>query len=86
MIDIFSLMEQEYEGIQYTEEKTPISREDWHRQRLGKLTCSRFDDMMVSGRGKDDKFGKACMTYVYEKVAELLTQSPHIVTSQIIIS
>lgn len=54
----------------------------WHQQRLGKLTSSRFGDMMASGRGKDEKYGVAAMKYIYEKIAEQITMQPHIITSQ----
>jgi predicted phage-related endonuclease len=55
---------------------------EWHAARLGKLTSSRFEDMMQTGKGKDARFGRMAMIYIYEKVAELLINAPHIVTSQ----
>jgi hypothetical protein len=55
---------------------------DWHYDRLGKFTASRFDDLMKRGRGKDQRFGNMCLTYVYEVLGGILTQQPHIVTSQ----
>lgn len=64
------------------EENTLKDRSEWHKKRLGKLTSSRFDDMMQKGRGKEDKFGRSAMVYIYEKVAELLTNAPHEVTSK----
>lgn len=62
----------------------PDSKGDsaWHQQRLGKLTSSRFGDMMVQGRAKDDLYGAAAMKYIYEKIAEQITRQPHVVTSQ----
>jgi predicted phage-related endonuclease len=62
----------------------PDSKGDqaWHQQRLGKLTSSRFADMMAEGRAKNDKYGVAAMKYIYEKIAEQITLQPHIVTSQ----
>lgn len=62
----------------------PDSKGDmaWHEQRLGKLTSSRFADMMAKGRGKDEQYGLASMKYIYEKIAEQLSLQPHIVTSQ----
>src|SRR5690606_12945331 len=78
------LIESEVNNIEYKEDVAdqPQNRQEWHAARLGKLTASRFDDMMKHGRGKDDKFGVACLNYAYEKVAEILTSAPHIVTSQ----
>lgn len=54
--------------------------EEWDEERLHRFTASRFSDMMKRGRGKDDPFGVMCMSYIYEKVAEILTMSPHIAT------
>ena len=47
--------------------------DDWFEKRLGRLTSSRFGDMMQKGRAKDDKFGTACKKYINEKIAEILT-------------
>lgn len=62
----------------------PDSKGDtaWHQQRLGKLTSSRFADMMAQGRAKNDRYGVSAMKYIYEKIAEQLSSQPHIVTSQ----
>jgi putative phage-type endonuclease len=79
------LIESEVDNIEYNEDvaqEPTTSRQDWHAARLGKLTASRFEDMMTKGRGKDERFGVACLKYAYEKVAEILTNAPHIVTSQ----
>lgn len=44
----------------------------WKAQRLGKLTASRFGDMMQTQKnGKG--FGTACMKYIYELLAEIKT-------------
>lgn len=56
--------------------------EEWHQQRLGKLTMSRCGDFMQKGRGEDSDYGTRAQAYIYEKVAEILTASPHIITSQ----
>jgi predicted phage-related endonuclease len=64
------------------EQNNKFDRSEWHKKRLGKLTSSRFDDMMARGRGKDDKFGRAALVYIFEKVAELLTNAPHEVSSK----
>ena len=53
--------------------------DEWHEERLGKFTASRFSDMMKRGRSKDDLFGQTCMNYIYEKLGEILTMSPHII-------
>lgn len=81
MSNILEDLENELNNISYNEDIIETSKEDWHQKRLGKLTASRFDDMMQKGRG-ENKFGTSAMRYVYEKVAELLTQAPHVVTSQ----
>jgi len=79
--DIFNNIDKDLDNIQYNEDYTEKTKEEWHQQRLGKLTASRFEDLMVRDKsGK--KPGQAAMKYVYEKVAELLTNQPHIVTSQ----
>lgn len=80
MID-FKGLEDELNSISYNEDMQQPSISEWHDKRLGKLTASRFDDMVTRDRtGK--KPGVAAMRYVYEKVAELLTNAPHIVSSQ----
>lgn len=58
--------------------------EDWHDARRGRFTSSRYADMMKQGRGKDERFGNMCLTYVYEVLAGILTQSAHMVGSQAI--
>lgn len=80
MID-YKNLDDELNSISYNEDMQEPNREDWHQKRLGKLTASRFEDMMQKGT-KGNRFGNAAMKYVYEKVAELLTNSPHTVTSQ----
>lgn len=54
----------------------------WHQQRLGRLTSSRFGDMMQKGRGQDKRFGVSAMKYIYEKIAEMITMQPHVFSSQ----
>lgn len=73
MHDNFDLAVSEAKGQQ---------NESWHKDRLGKFTASKFGTIMKTGRSKSQKFSDGCMTYIYEKVAEILTMSPHIVTSQ----
>lgn len=57
---------------------------EWDAERLGKLTASNFGTMMKTGRSKSERFSQTCMNYIYEKVAEILTMSPHVVTGQAI--
>lgn len=49
--------------------------EEWRRERLGKITASRFKDMMTNGRGKDT-MGKTAYSYMYDLIAERLTGIP----------
>jgi len=44
---------------------------EWHEARLGKITASRFGDVLSKGRGTP--FGKVAYAYAYELVAETLT-------------
>lgn len=87
-MDFFNNLQNDIYLIKAKEEETFVvtakdeDRANWHQQRLGKLTASRFNDMLQQGKGKDARFGTMCMNYIYEKVAELLTNAPHITTSQ----
>lgn len=45
----------------------------WHEARLGKFTSSEIHKLFVSGRKKDELFGKGAITYIQTKVAEILT-------------
>lgn len=47
-------------------------REEWLRKRLGKITCSRFPDLMSSGRSKDEVFSQTGKAYLRRIVAERL--------------
>ena len=58
-----------YEAISNSEQRS----EEWHAQRLGKFTASRFGDLMTNGRKKDEVLGQTAISYIYEKAAELLT-------------
>jgi hypothetical protein len=49
-----------------------LELEAWFQKRSGKFTCSRFGDLMVSGRGKDEIFGQTAMSYIYQVAAERL--------------
>jgi hypothetical protein len=47
-----------------------IAEDEWFAKRAGKFTCSRFGDLMVSGRGKDEVFGQTALSYIYQVAAE----------------
>jgi hypothetical protein len=47
-------------------------REEWLNKRLGKITCSRFPDLMTSGRAKDEVFSQTGKAYLRRIVAERL--------------
>lgn len=46
--------------------------EEWFRRRSGKFTCSRFGDLMVRGRGKDEEWGQVALNYIYQVIGERL--------------
>lgn len=48
--------------------------EDWLKIRCGKITASRFSDVMAKGRGSSAS--KTRLSYIYDIVAEKLTQQP----------
>jgi hypothetical protein len=50
-------------------------REEWLCKRLGKITCSRFPDLMSSGRAKDEVFSQTGKDYLRLLVAERLGSS-----------
>ena len=43
---------------------------EWKIQRLGHFTGSRIAELMVSGKEKDEVFGKTAMSYIYEVASE----------------
>ena len=47
-------------------------REEWFAKRAGKFTCSRFGELMTTGRKKDELFGATALSYIYQIVAERL--------------
>jgi len=47
-----------------------IAEEEWFAKRAGKFTCSRFGDLMTTGRGKDEVFGQTAWSYIYQVAAE----------------
>ena len=48
----------------------PQGTSEWHLQRLGKFNASRVSELMVSGRKKDEYFGKTALSYINEVAAE----------------
>lgn len=49
-----------------------VKREEWLRKRLGKITCSKFGDLMGSGRSKEALFSQTGYSYLRRIVAERL--------------
>jgi len=49
---------------------------DWQSERLGKITASEIHKIMKSGRGKDEYFGQTALSYLDEKIAEIITGVP----------
>jgi putative phage-type endonuclease len=45
---------------------------DWYAARLGKVTASRFADVMTNGRGTGS-MGQTAYSYMYDIIAEILT-------------
>lgn len=45
--------------------------QEWKDARLGKITASRFSDVMAKGKGTE--FGKTAYSYAYELIAEEFT-------------
>lgn len=46
--------------------------ENWHNKRLGKLTASKFPDLMKNGRGKDT-IGQTAKSYIQSVAVEAIT-------------
>lgn len=51
---------------------------EWYAQRAGKFTGSEIHKLMKSGRSKDKEFSDTAMTYIYDKVAEIMTNGQSI--------
>jgi hypothetical protein len=47
----------------FTEQRT----DEWHKQRMGKFTASRFGELMTNARKKDEVLGATAVSYIYEK-------------------
>lgn len=60
----------------------PPKDASWMDQRRGKFTASRLGDLMKTGRAKDELWGQAAMTYIYEVINAMTTGQDHIVTSK----
>lgn len=58
-------------------DQAELDRENWFKQRAGKFTCSRFGDLIGSGRSKDDEFSQTGWSYIYQVAAERLGSYLH---------
>lgn len=67
MIDLDSLVE-DVEVV----DKNEAAREEWLQKRAGRITCSRFGDLIGEGKGKDDVFTQTGYSYLRLLVAERL--------------
>lgn len=47
--------------------------DEWYKARLGHFTSSEWNRLFVGGRSKEEYFGKGALTYIDEKVAEIMT-------------
>ena len=72
-MNLMTLNERKMEGIYEAISNSEQRSEEWHAQRLGKFTASRFGDLMTNSRKKDEVLGATAVSYIYEKAAELLT-------------
>jgi hypothetical protein len=67
MIDLDSLVE-DVEVI----DKKEAAREEWLQKRAGRITCSRFGDLIGEGKAKGDVFTQTGYNYLRLLVAEQL--------------
>ncbi len=51
----------------------PQKEEQWKIDKLGCISASRFSDILVKPRKKDEPLSKTAETYLREKITELLT-------------
>lgn len=58
-------------------DREEVERENWFRLRAGKFTCSRFGDLIGSGRKKDEEFSQTGWSYIYQVAAERLGSYVH---------
>lgn len=50
--------------------------EEWHMERVGRFTSSRFHDLLTASKKKDEVFGGTAMGYILEIACERLTGQP----------
>jgi len=48
--------------------------EAWANARIGRLTASKMNKIFVSGQGKDKLVGVGGMTYIHQKIGEILSR------------
>jgi exodeoxyribonuclease (lambda-induced) len=61
----------------------PLQRtKEWHNARKGKITASGVYELMTSGKGKDEVFGKTAMGYLLERFTSGMVDEEPIITSQ----
>lgn len=53
-------------------DKNEAAREEWLRKRAGRITCSRFGDLIGEGKAKDAVFTETGYKYLRQLVAEKL--------------
>ncbi len=53
-------------------DRDEAAREEWMRKRAGRITCSRFGDLIGEGRSKDSVFTQTGYAYLQLLVAERL--------------
>jgi hypothetical protein len=51
----------------------------WKEQRLGKFTSSEISKLLKGGRKKDQLFGLTALSYINEKIAEIITGESKVV-------
>ena len=49
------------------------AQDAWRAERVGKFTSSEIHRLLQPGKRKDEYFGAGAMTYIYEKVGEIIT-------------
>lgn len=62
----------EYEVDEEVIDEQYEAEQAWLAQRLGKITCSKFGELIGTGRSADDEFTQAGYTYLYRVIAERL--------------
>lgn len=49
---------------------------EWKAQKLGKISASEIHKLLKSGKKKDEYFGAGAISYINEKIAEIITGEP----------